>query len=130
MANLLGHESLLDAKILHLDISIGNIMLKMGEDYANGPGLLRSKTKYESWNYEVTRESAIYKDGMVHREDRFDEEVISNFTAYCRPLIPCMQELRKVVFPGGSSWLREHRQLYTKIKSVMEQARKDLVTLE
>jgi len=33
MANLLGHESLLDAKILHRDISIGNVMLTMAEQY-------------------------------------------------------------------------------------------------
>ena len=32
MANLLGHESLVGAKILHRDISIGNIMLEMAED--------------------------------------------------------------------------------------------------
>ena len=32
MANLLGHESLVGAKILYRDISIGNIMLEMAED--------------------------------------------------------------------------------------------------
>ena len=32
MANLLGHESLLNANVLHCDISIGNIMLERGED--------------------------------------------------------------------------------------------------
>jgi len=30
--NYLGHESLLDAKILHRDISVGNVMLYEGED--------------------------------------------------------------------------------------------------
>ena len=32
MANLLGHESLLDAKILYYDISIKNIMLKIAKN--------------------------------------------------------------------------------------------------
>ena len=150
MANLLGHESLLDAKILHRDISIGNIMLKMAEDdgflidldlairldrqkasgapsktgtkvfmaigtlygdenhsfmhdlesffwvlfwicvHWNGPGLPRNKTEYDSWNYKATNELAKIKTGTVHEEDKFDKEVISNFTAYCRPLIPCI----------------------------------------
>jgi serine/threonine protein kinase len=31
-ADFLGHESLLDASILHRDISIGNVMLNMAED--------------------------------------------------------------------------------------------------
>jgi len=32
MANLSGHKSLLNAKILYWDISIGNIMLRIAED--------------------------------------------------------------------------------------------------
>ncbi|KAF2174352.1 hypothetical protein K469DRAFT_614801, partial [Zopfia rhizophila CBS 207.26] len=187
LGGIKGHESLLDAKILHRDISIGNIMLKMGEDdgflidldlairldrqrasgapsktgtkvfmaigtlygdedhsfmhdlesffwvlfwicvHWNGPGLPRSKTEYESWNYKDTRELAREKAGLVIEEDKFTNE---NFSAYCKPLIPCLQELRKVVFPEGKRWLREHRQLYTQMKSVLDQARKDLGTLE
>jgi serine/threonine protein kinase len=189
MANLLGHESLLDAKILHRDISIGNIMLKIGEDdgflidldlairldrqkasgapsktgtkvfmaigtlygdedhsfmhdlesffwvlfwicvHWNGPGLQKSKTEYESWNYEPTQKLAEIKKGKIDEDDKFTKEVSRNFTACCKALIPCIQELRKVVFPGGKRWLKEHRQLYTQMKSVLEQARKDLVTL-
>ena len=189
MANLLGHESLVGAKILHRDISIGNIMLEMAEDdgflidldlairldrqkasgapsktgtkvfmaigilygrddhsfmhdlesffwvlfwicvHWNGPGLQNSKTEYESWNYEPTRKLAEIKAGKVIEEDEFNEEVDRNFTAHCKALIPCIKELRKVVFPGGRRWLREYRQLYTQMKSVLKQAREDLVTL-
>jgi hypothetical protein len=93
------------------------------------PGLQMSKTEYESWNYEPTRKLAALKAGMVLEGDEFNEEVDANFTAHCKALIPCIQELREVVFPGGMRWLREHRQLYTQMKSVMKQARKDLVTL-
>ncbi|KAF2193607.1 hypothetical protein K469DRAFT_239099 [Zopfia rhizophila CBS 207.26] len=190
LGGIKGHESLLDARILHRDISIGNIMLKMGEDdgflidldlairldrqkasgapsktgtkvfmaigtlygdedhsfmhdlesffwvlfwicvHWNGPGLPRSKTEYDSWNYEPTQKLAEIKTGKVLEEDKFDKEVDRNFTAHCKKLKPCIQQLRKVVFPGGKRWLREHRQLYTQMKSVLEQARKELVTLE
>lgn len=95
----------------------------------NGPGQKRSKTEYESWNYKHTKELAEIKTGKVLKEDRFDAEVNENFTSYCKPLIPCIQELRRVVFPNGKSWgrgEREDRGLYSRIKSVLEKARENL----
>ena len=56
----------------------------------------------------------------MDKEDKFTEEVEKEFTAQCRPLIPCIQELRKVVFSEGKRWLREDRQLYSRMKSVLE----------
>jgi serine/threonine protein kinase len=189
MTNFSGHESLLDAKILHRDISIGNIVLTIQEDdgflidldlavkidrekacgapsktgtkvfmaigalygedhnfmhdlesffwvlfwvcvHWNGPGRSRSKTQYDSWNYEPTQKLAEIKKGKVDEEDKFTEEVEREFTAQCRLLIPCIQELRKVVFPNGKRWLREDRQLYLRMKSVLELAMEALGTIE
>ncbi|KAF2174644.1 hypothetical protein K469DRAFT_648111 [Zopfia rhizophila CBS 207.26] len=190
LGGIKGHESLLDAKILHRDISIGNIMLKMGEDdgflidldlaikldrqkasgapsktgtkvfmaigtlygdedhsfmhdlesffwvlfwicvHWNGPGLPRNRTEYDSWNYEPTQKLAEIKKGKVDEEDKFTKEVMKKFTVHCKPLVPCVQELRKVVFPDGKRWLREDRQLYSYMKSVLEQALKNMGTLE
>lgn len=96
----------------------------------NGPGHFRSTTNYESWNYKVTKKHADTKTGKLQQEIWFYEEVMSNFTACCWSLIPCMQELRKVIFPGGMSWLMEDRQLYIKIKTALEQARKNSDTKE
>ncbi|KAH8731711.1 hypothetical protein GQ44DRAFT_745770 [Phaeosphaeriaceae sp. PMI808] len=183
------HESLLDANILHRDISIGNIMLNTAEDdgflidldlaikidrqnasgapsktgtkvfmaigalygedhnfmhdlesffwvlfwvcvHWNGPGRSRSKTKYDSWNYEPTQKLAEIKKGKVDEEDKFTEEVEKEFTAQCKPLIPCIQELREVVFPGGKRWLREDRQLYSHMKSVLQRTIEKLDTTE
>lgn len=183
-----GHESLLDAKILHRDISVGNVMLYEGEDdgflidldlavkidrekasgalsktgtkvfmaigalygenhsfmhdlesffwvlfwlcaHWNGPSQERAKTEYESWNYKSTKELAEIKTGKVLKEDKFNMEVNENVTAYCKPLIPCIQQLRRVVFPNGKSWERgerEDRELYSRMKSILEKARKDL----
>jgi hypothetical protein len=185
----LGHKSLLNANILHRDISIGNVMLTEAEDdgflidldlgvkidrekasgapsktgtkvfmaigalygeehsfmhdlesffwllfwicaHWNGPDKERSKTEYEFWNYKDTKELAKIKAGAVLEQDKFDKEVNGNFTAYCKPLITCIQELRKVVFPEGKRWLTEDRQVYSRMKSVLEKARKDFSTLE
>lgn len=45
----------------------------------------------------------------MDEEDKFTEEVEREFTAQCRPLIPCIQELRKVVFLEEKRWLRVDR---------------------
>ncbi|KAF2839987.1 hypothetical protein M501DRAFT_1010229 [Patellaria atrata CBS 101060] len=188
LGGIKGHESLLHAKILHRDISIGNIMLTMveddgflidldlavkidrenasgaptktgtkvfmaigalyGEDHNfmhdlesffwvlfwvcvrwNGPGRLRSETQYDSWNYEPTQKLAEIKKGKVDEEDKFTEEVEKEFTAQCKPLIPCIQELRRVVFPEGKRWLREDRQLYSRMKSVLQRAMEAIDTI-
>jgi Fungal protein kinase len=96
----------------------------------NGPGQGRSKTEYESWNYKDTKELAEIKKGKVDEEDKFDKEVKESFTAYCKALIPCIQGLRKAVFPDGKRWLDQDQRLYSQMKSVLEKAREDLTTLE
>jgi serine/threonine protein kinase len=185
MAELVGHESLLDAKILHRDVSIGNVMLTMAEDdgflidldlavkidrkkasgapsktgtkvfmaigalygedhnfmhdlelffwvlfwicvHWNGPCRSRSKSKYDSWNYKATGELAEIKKGKVDEEDKFTKEVEREFTAQCKPIVPCIRELREVVFPGGKRWLREDRQLYSRMRSVLQRVAEEL----
>jgi len=185
LLTVLGHESLLERKVLHRDISVGNVMLDeaeedgflidldlaieidreeasgalsktgtkvfmaigvlYGEDHSfihdlesffwvlfwvcvhwNGPSQARSKSEYESWNYESTKGLAQKKKGTVDEEDKFNKEVNDSFTPYCRPLIPCIQELRRVVFPGGKRFLNEDRGLYSRMKSVLEKARNQL----
>ncbi|KAF8847973.1 hypothetical protein BDZ45DRAFT_636317 [Acephala macrosclerotiorum] len=89
----------------------------------NGPGQGTSRTEYESWNYKDTKELAEIKKGKVDEEDKFTLEVTRNFSSYCRPLIPCIQDLRNVVFPGGRRQLDENRELYSRMRSVLENAR-------
>jgi len=185
LGGIKGHESLLERKVLHRDISVGNVMLDEAEEdgflidldlaieidrkeasgalnktgtkvfmaigvlydedhsfihdlesffwvlfwvcvHWNGPGQARSKSEYESWNYESTTGLAEKKKGKVDEEDKFNKEVNNSFTPYCRPLIPCIQELRRVVFPGGKRFLNEDRGLYSRMKSVLEKARNQL----
>lgn len=179
----------MDAKILHRDISVGNVMLNgaeddgflidldlaikidrekasgapsktgtkvfmsigalYGEDHSfmhdlesffwvlfwicahwNGPSQARRKTEYESWNFEPTENLAKIKSGTVVKEDKFKKEVNDIFTPHCKPLIPCIERLRRAVFPDGRSWEREDRELYSRMMLILEEARKDLSALK
>ena len=77
--------------------------------------------EYEKWNCADTEELAKIKAGQISKGifDYVDE----NFTKHCKPLVPCMRELHKVVFPGGSRWFTEHRELYSDMKRILEKAR-------
>lgn len=186
ITDLSGHESLLDANILHRDVSIGNVMLNMAEDdgflidldlaikidrsgasgapsktgtkvfmaigalygeehsfmhdlesffwvlfwvciHCTSSGSQRRPSKFQAWNFETTENLAKIKAGSVLEEDKFSKEVEENVTKHCKPLIPCIEELRKVVFPEGKRWLKEDRQLYSRMKSILQHA---LDTLE
>ena len=77
--------------------------------------------EYEEWNYADTQELAEIKAGQISKGvfDNVDEKS----TEHCKPLIPCLKELHKAVFPGGSRWFTKHRQLYLNMKRVLENAR-------
>ena len=97
----------------------------------DGPNRARRNMKgSENWNCKPTKELAMLKIGMVSEEDKFQEEMNENLSPYCKPLIPCVQELRKVVFPDGKRWLTEDTKLYSQMKAVLEKAREDLGKLQ
>ncbi|KAI9802645.1 MAG: hypothetical protein M1825_002667 [Sarcosagium campestre] len=62
------------------------------------------------------------KLAMTIKDRRFNEQVDNNFSPYCKPLIPCIKELRKVIFPGGEQLSREDQSLYSQIIAVLEKA--------
>ena len=79
----------------------------------NGPnGESRAVPRFEKWNYVDTEELAAYKKGNVADEGDFIMTAEENFTPYYKPLIPWVNRLRKVVFPGGAR-LREEDRGYT-----------------
>jgi hypothetical protein len=118
-----------DHNLMHDLESFFWVLLWIGVHW-NGPGRSRSMTNYDSWNYKATGELAEIKKGKVDEEDKFTEEIEKEFTAQCKPLIPCIQELREVVFPGGKRWLREDRQLYSRMRSVLQRIAEELDSTE
>lgn len=80
--------------------------------------------KYERWNYADVGELADLKKGLMVEEDGFNK-TITGFAPDCKSLIPCVQELRKYIFPNGKRWLGENKKLYFQIKAVLNKARED-----
>ncbi|KAI9777079.1 MAG: hypothetical protein M1816_004917 [Peltula sp. TS41687] len=67
-----------------------------------GPGKeLQDISDFKDWNYESTEKLIRDKMGLVSDEEYFNQVSEVYFTTYCKDLIPCMKELRKIVFPGG-----------------------------
>ncbi|CAD6454337.1 86454505-3836-429b-94a0-5ea2f7e49227 [Sclerotinia trifoliorum] len=93
----------------------------------NGPEWPREdKQEYSNWNHADPKNLGKMKSGTVLGKSEFVEEVESNFTYYCEPLIPCIKQLHEVVFPDGKRWSTENRRLYSQMKSVLENAREAL----
>lgn len=92
----------------------------------NGPGGEKIVTEFERWNYENTTELAKLKFGTIGDEGDFLKTADEKFTSSYHTLIPCVNRLRKVVFPGGGRWKEEDKKLYSKMKEILQEAREDL----
>jgi hypothetical protein len=91
----------------------------------NGPGKGRKEKKLRNLIIGTTNQS---RNLRVLKPEKYRSRtnLKKNFNAYCKPLIPYVQELRKVVFPGGKWRLEEDRELHSRMKAVLEKARDDL----
>ncbi len=69
----------------------------------NGPGEKRRESKFEHWNFLSTEKLARGKTAQVSK--RLFSMMTDEFTPYCKQLINCIRELRKVVLPVGIAML-------------------------
>ena len=81
----------------------------------------------DDWNYEPVDKLVKLKCGTVAEEEDFNETMDKYSTAYCKDLVPCVRELRRIVFPGGKRWRTEEYGLYSRMKMSFEQARDNLL---
>ena len=81
----------------------------------------RRESDFEDWNYLSITKLAREKTGQISKG--IFNTVDDYFTDHCKPLIPCLKELHKVVFVGGSRWFSEHRELYSEMTRILEKAR-------
>ncbi|KAL2259661.1 hypothetical protein VTK26DRAFT_6555 [Humicola hyalothermophila] len=91
--------------------------------HCDGPGEGKVVAQFDKWNYADTEELAKLKLGTVSDEGIFRKTTEDFFTNYYRPLVPWVNELRKVVFPGGGRWRREDSGLYTRMREILDEAR-------
>jgi hypothetical protein len=88
----------------------------------NGPNDERVVPRFDKWNYVDTEELAGMKLGVVAEEDIFRKTTTEYFTEYYESLISWLNRLRRVAFPGGG---REDRELYSRMKEILREARMD-----
>ena len=92
----------------------------------NGPKeRSRVVPRFEKWNFVDMEELAKTKKGEVDDEGDFLKTAEEHFTSFYHPLIPWVNRLRKVVFPGGGRWKEEDKKLYSRMKEVLREARKN-----
>jgi len=94
----------------------------------DGPAKDVGATEFEKWNYANMEELAELKSGLVSRERHFLNRITKAFTPYYQPLIPCVNKLRRAVFPMDKPWEKEDKTLYSRMKGILRAARKDLET--
>ncbi|KAK4137726.1 hypothetical protein BT67DRAFT_119307 [Trichocladium antarcticum] len=91
----------------------------------HGPGQARVVPQFDKWNYVDMEELAKLKQGTVSDEDIFRNTAVGFFTKYYEPLMPWVNALRQMVFPGGRRWKSEDSALYARVKGVLKEARQD-----
>ncbi|TQB71503.1 hypothetical protein MPDQ_007542 [Monascus purpureus] len=91
----------------------------------DGPGKEVGPTDFDCWNYENDRKLAHSKKGIVVDEGDFLKIAEETFTSYYQPLVPWVNRLRRVVFPGGMRRKDEDTRLYTQIKEILRSATED-----
>ena len=93
----------------------------------NGPNKeSRVVPEFEKWNYMDTRELGRSKKGEVADGRDFLRTAEENFTSYYQSLIPSVNRLRKVVFPGGARWQVDDVGFYSQMKESLLESQKDL----
>ncbi|KAK7229627.1 hypothetical protein V2G26_001797 [Clonostachys chloroleuca] len=91
----------------------------------DGPSKGRVVRDYDRWNSVGTEELAKLKKGEVSDEGDFLKIAEANFTPYYRPLVQWVNRLRRKVFPNGERWKKPSEELYSLMKGILHEARKD-----
>ncbi|KAL7957767.1 hypothetical protein V8C34DRAFT_284739 [Trichoderma compactum] len=92
----------------------------------DGPGKYVGPTEFEEWNYANERFLSWTKLGLIGEERQFLYDAEQVFTEYYLPLVPWVNELRKVAFPNGEPWTELDEGLYAKMKGILREARECL----
>jgi hypothetical protein len=82
-------------------------------------------TGFDNWNYKSNNELAEKKKGVITNKEDFLKKAENSFTLHYQPLVPWVNRLRRRVFPNGGRWKRPEPELYSSIKKILYNTRKD-----
>ena len=87
----------------------------------------RNNTRYTLWNFSDVSDLADRKTGVISVNDQIFLNVAEQeFTPYYRPLVSCVNELRKVVFPNRAQWEQEDPGQWSSMIQLLKHAADDL----
>jgi hypothetical protein len=89
----------------------------------DGQGKVTGPTEFESWNYESDNKLVRSKVDTIGDESIFLKIAEESFSTHYQLLIPCVNRLRRKVFPNGGRWKTEDLDLYFRMKLVFQAAR-------
>ncbi|KAK3943793.1 kinase-like domain protein [Diplogelasinospora grovesii] len=146
-----GHESLYEAGFLYKNILINNLIINEDDKQRDSASGVKGKISTRAfivigaliseqhsfmhdlesffWNYKDDNELVAFKKGEIANEEDFLKKADKNFTSHYRPLIPWVNRLRRKVFLNGGRWKMLELKLYSSIKKILREARKDLKVL-
>ncbi|KUL91151.1 hypothetical protein ZTR_00757 [Talaromyces verruculosus] len=88
-------------------------------------GGFRHVAEFDSWNTQSPTELAMAKLGIISMEEEFLDLAKKHFTPRYQCLIPCVNKLRRVVFPGDAPSMTKRPEIYDEIYQVLQSARED-----
>ncbi|KAI1738481.1 hypothetical protein F4680DRAFT_459790 [Xylaria scruposa] len=83
------------------------------------------KSPLDSWHYKNDDELVDAKRDMNYGTRTFEQRARKHFSSYYQPLIPCVEALRKEVFPYGALPSDPDPTLYNRMITVLQEAQKD-----
>ncbi|PNP52373.1 hypothetical protein THARTR1_06977 [Trichoderma harzianum] len=85
----------------------------------DGPDRSVKKNPFDHWNYTRDYDLAGSKLAVITDSFVFRKRAGECFTPFYEPLIPMMDRLREVVFPGGVRWKQVDKGLYTVMRDIL-----------
>ncbi|KAH8762062.1 hypothetical protein F5883DRAFT_605912 [Diaporthe sp. PMI_573] len=84
---------------------------------------------FEDWNFVDTARLVTLKTRQVAYKGDFIRSAEKDFTLYYQPLISWVNRLQKAVFPNGLRWKLEDAGLYSRMREILQDARRDTKVL-
>lgn len=96
----------------------------------NGPNESRVVPEFDEWNDVNMKKLAESKKGVICDEGDSLKITEEYFTSSYQTLMPWVNRLRRKVFPNGERRKKPNSELYSSMKEILREARKDLEVLE